>query len=363
MERSHRWLGALLTSATVVLVSTIQAGAQVPDISASIGGPSPNPAVPGGTSSMSATFSVSSDVGPVEVRVALVNANGQGAVSVDAPNTTSELTACTVEGGTDAVCDWDAQTGDGNQTLAITIAVDPSTPPFSSWELQVTALAPGGSRETLGSTSLFVGNPVGTTTLSGSVSTTGGAPVAAACIYVLSSSGVYPGLTDADGRWSAPNLPDDAVFAVGVVPPFVGPFGPCAAEGPPPISGPGELQPVFVGDIWIDLADPSLVGDQSNPFAFAVSHGATTFSDTTAGIQACLTTAPGDVVPRPACGQPTPVPPPTPAALPRSDPSVLPRTALPSTGAHASATAAGTGILLLVVGTFMLLAPRRRAAP
>ena len=361
MERSHHWLGALLSTATVVLVSTIPAGAQVPDISASISGPSPNPAVPGGTSSMSATFSVSSDLGPLEVRIALVNANGQGAVSVDAPNTTSELTSCTVEGGTEAVCDWDAQTADGNQTLAITVAVDPATPAFSGWELQVTAVAPGGSPEALGSTSLYIGNPVGTTTLSGSVITTGGGPVAAACIYVLSATGVFPSLTDDDGQWSVPNLPDDHVFAVGVIPPFVGPFGPCAAEGPPPTSGPGELQPVFVGDIWIDLTDPALVGNQANPFAFAVSQGATTFSDTTAGIEACLTTAPGDVVPRPACVEPTP-PVTAPAALPRSDTAAPPQ-ALPSTGAGASASATGTGILLLVAGTIMVRISRRRVAP
>ncbi|HEY5891005.1 MAG TPA: hypothetical protein VIW94_09930, partial [Acidimicrobiia bacterium] len=131
--------------------------------------------------------------------------------------------------------------------------------------------------------------------------TNDGVPVNQACIFVLATGAVFPGITDANGEWSIGGLPDDYSFAVGIVPPFVGTFGPCAENGPPPIPGPGELQPVFAGDVWIDLSDPNLTGGLGDPFVFSSNAGATIFSDTTSGIEACLTNAPGSQVPRPSC--------------------------------------------------------------
>jgi hypothetical protein len=134
------------------------------------------------------------------------------------------------------------------------------------------------------------------------VITEGGAPVSQACIYILTSPPfVIPTLTDSAGQWQVTGLPDNYSYAIGVIPPFDLGFGPCTNNGPPPIPGPGELQPVFIGDIWVDLSDPNLTGGLQDPFTFAVNAGATVFTGSNTGLQACLSTAPGSVVPRPPC--------------------------------------------------------------
>ena len=48
----------------------------------------------------------------------------------------------------------------------------------------------------------------------------------------------------------------------------------------------GQLQPVFYGNIWADLADPNLLND---PYTWAVAHGATVLSAPTANVDACIT--------------------------------------------------------------------------
>jgi hypothetical protein len=173
--------------------------------------------------------------------------------------------------------------------------------------------------------------PTGNTTLSGTVVTTGNAPVANACVFLLSSSFVFQAITNSAGNWSLGGLPDSDQFAIGVVPPFVGTNGPCANDGPPPVSAPGELQPVFVRDGWIDLSDPALVGGNTDPFAYATARGATVFTTSTSGIQACLTTAPGNVVPRPACNQVTP-----------TTTTTAPTTSTPTTDPATTTTAAAS---------------------
>jgi hypothetical protein len=90
----------------------------------------------------------------------------------------------------------------------------------------------------LNRTQLFVAPPVGSTSLSGRVITNDAAPVAKACIFVLSRLAVFQAISDESGDWSLGGLPDDYLFAVAAVPPFVGSDGPCANNGPPPAPGP-----------------------------------------------------------------------------------------------------------------------------
>ncbi len=143
---------------------------------------------------------------------------------------------------------------------------------------------------------------MGTTSLSGTVITEGGLPVENACIFVLSSPlFVFQALTDSAGNWAIDDLPDTYTFVVAVVAPFVGTFGPCAEAGPPPVPEPGDLQPVFYDDIWIDLSDPALTGGQGDPYVFAVNAGATVFSSSASGLESCLSTAPPEADPRPPC--------------------------------------------------------------
>ena len=126
-------------------------------------------------------------------------------------------------------------------------------------------------------------------------------------------------LTGADGTYVLDAIPDGTDITVGFVPPFVGPDGPCStSDGPPPAPGPGELQPVWFDDVFLDLTAPELGMD---PFAFAVSAGATTVQAGATGVDACLTTAPASQVPRPSC-DPVPTPVATPAAAVVAQPTL-----------------------------------------
>jgi LPXTG-motif cell wall-anchored protein len=185
--------------------------------------------------------------------------------------------------------------------LGLFVDVDSAAQPGSWLGLEAVVESPSDSSIYYWS-GLSVSPPSGTTTLSGTVITTGGAPVGAACVFVISSPlFIWPAVTDSSGSWSVGGLPDDYTFIVGVVPPFTGTYGPCANDGPPPIPGPGDLQPVFVDSIWVDLANPALTGGQGDPYVFAVNAGARVLSTSESGIEACLSTAPSTQVPRPPC--------------------------------------------------------------
>jgi hypothetical protein len=347
----------------------------VPDITASFTGPTPTPVPAGATATLSAQFTLSADLGDITVSIELRGAGTQGTMTLDAGSTTPELTACTPAGSI-ITCTWDAQVADGAQTLGVVIEVDELTPPNTSWELfaRVADPATADPPQELNRTQLFVAAPVGSTSLSGRVITTDAAPVAQACIFVLSRLAVFQAISDESGDWSLGGLPDDYLFAVAAVPPFVGSNGPCANDGPPPAPGPGELQPVFFDDIWIDLTDPELIGGQNNPYDYAIAHGAVSFADTTAGIEFCLTSAPGTVVPRPSCRQ---VPPTTTTTTTTTAPTTsttttaVPTTTDPSTTTSTAAptlpaTGSSPGPISLAAPVFVglgvvaLLVARRR---
>ena len=109
--------------------------------------------------------------------------------------------------------------------------------------------------------------------LSGHVVGVDGKPVKA-CVFVLGeeSNAMGPFVTAPDGTWTASGLPRSTEFAVAFLPYFEGEFGDCADDGPPPAPGPGELQPAFLGNIWIDFTDESLFED---PRGWGIERGAT----------------------------------------------------------------------------------------
>ncbi len=125
-----------------------------------------------------------------------------------------------------------------------------------------------------------------------------------------------------DDRRSADQFP---LLVIGVIPPFDVGFGPCRSQGPPPVPAAGQLQPEFYADTWVNLADQALLSD---PYGWG--HGPRRpkhHYSRSAGIDVCLTTDPGTVVPRPSCDgattpQPTdtPFPTPTVATEPASNP-------------------------------------------
>jgi hypothetical protein len=350
-----------------LLIAVSPALAQVPGASASFSGPTPNPVPAGTTATVSAQFSLAADVGPIAVAIQLQGAGADGVLRLDAANTTAQLQNCAVNGA-EASCDWAGLVADGPQTLAVFVDIAAATQPGSGWNLQAVVGSPTTGQQNLANTNLFVSPPTGNTTLSGSVVTTGNVPVASACIFVLSSpSFVFSAITDGAGNWSLGGLPDSYQFAIGVVPPFNGTNGPCANNGPPPVPGPGELQPVFVGDGWIDLSDPALVGGTGDPFTYAVARGATVFTGTTGGIQACLTSAPGNVVPRPSCNQVTPTtttPPPS-TVTPTTDPGTSPTSAAPTTILRLPPVGTATlplglaAVTLIAAGAITLVAVRQ----
>jgi hypothetical protein len=180
---------------------------------------------------------------------------------------------------------------------------------------------------------------------SGHVDTTGPVPLAKVCVFVLSANGNNgpPTMTDAQGNWSVSGLPAGFNVVVGFVPFFIGDGGPCQDSSAPPPPPAGQLQPVFYGNVWANLADPDLVND---PYTWAVDRGAIALSAPTANVDACITNAAGTVVPRPSCG-------PSPLALVASAPTTpvaSPRVAplLAFTGA--------TIIPLLTIGSGLVLA-------
>ena len=149
--------------------------------------------------------------------------------------------------------------------------------------------------------------------LSGHVDTTGPVPLANVCVFVLSANGNDgpPTMTDAQGNWSVSGLPAGFNVVVGFVPFFIGDGGPCQSRHAATAAPAGQLQPVFYGNVWANLADPNLVND---PYTWAVDRGAIALSAPTANVDACITNAAGTVVPRPSCS-------PSPAAVVASAPT------------------------------------------
>ncbi len=134
----------------------------------------------------------------------------------------------------------------------------------------------------------------------------GGTPagVPQACVIVLrnapadSDPVVGFGLADDQGAWQVTGLPQDTPMVVAVIPPFIGPDGPCSSDGPPPAPPKGSLQPEFYRDTWIDLTDRNLFAD---PYGWAVAHGADLVTGSAAGLDVCLTTDFGSDVTRAGC--------------------------------------------------------------
>lgn len=301
LKRTLVHVGHMAIFVAAFAISPLTAWAAAGDVTATLDNPTPDPIPAGSTAIGAAHFMASPDAGPVRVAIELQAPPGFGALRLDAAGTSSELLNCDDSSATEVVCDWDGDMADGTQSLAIFIDVDPNVAPDTGADLVATV---DDTTTQLVLATVFVSSapPSGTTSLSGVVITDGGVPVFQACVFILSSpSAVFLAITDASGAWSVTGLPDTYSFAIGVVPPFVGTFGPCAEAGPPPVPGPGDLQPVFYDNIWIDLADPLLTGGLGDPFDFAVNAGATVFSSSASGLESCLTAAPPEMVPRPPC--------------------------------------------------------------
>jgi hypothetical protein len=186
--------------------------------------------------------------------------------------------------------------------------------------------------------------------LSGHVDTTGPVPLANVCVFALDTSGngVALAMTDAQGNWSISGLPAAFNVVVAFIPFFGGTGNPCgqnsSSGGGPPVPPAGALQPVFYGNIWINLADPAL---QNNPYTWAVAHGAIALSAPTANVDACITNAAGTVVPRPSCT------PSVPAVVANSP--TTPAATVPSASPLLAFTGA-TFLPLITIGSSLLLA-------
>jgi hypothetical protein len=203
--------------------------------------------------------------------------------------------------------------------------------------------------------------------LSGHVDTTGPVPLANVCVFALDTSGngVALAMTDAQGNWSISGLPAVFNVVVAFIPFFGGTGNPCGQNssgggGGPPVPPAGALQPVFYGNVWINLADPAL---QNDPYTWAVDHGAITLSAPTANVDACITNAAGTVVPRPSCTPSVPAvvanSPTTPAA---TVPSASP--VLAFTGAtFLPLVTIGSGLLLAGLALLAISSTGRRRAP
>jgi uncharacterized repeat protein (TIGR01451 family) len=137
--------------------------------------------------------------------------------------------------------------------------------------------------------------------LTGTVLTAGGAPEPGACIVVFAAStptGPFGGaISDAQGTYVLGGLPGATDLTVGFIPPFTGPGGPCDLSNVPLPPPPGALQPVWAGNVFFNLADPTL---GPNPYAASLAQGAQIVhaGDT---VDACLTSAPATQIPRPPC--------------------------------------------------------------
>jgi hypothetical protein len=134
---------------------------------------------------------------------------------------------------------------------------------------------------------------------------------------------------------------------VAFIPFFGGTGNPCGqgggGGGNPPVPGPGQLQPVFYSNVWINLADPAL---QNDTYSWAVAHGATVLSAPTANVDACITNAAGTVVPRPSC---------SPSAAVVANASTTPAAAAPSASPVLAFTGA-TFLPLVTIGSGLLIA-------
>ena len=186
--------------------------------------------------------------------------------------------------------------------------------------------------------------------LSGHVDTTGPVPLANVCVFVLDASGNGAlAMTDAQGNWSISGLPSTFNVVVAFIPFFGGTANPCGqgggGGGNPPVPAAGALQPVFYGNVWINLADPAL---QNDPYSWAVAHGATTLSAPTANVDACITNAAGTVVPRPSCS-------PSGAAV-VANASTTPAAAAAPSASPLLAFTGATFLPLVTVGSALLLA-------
>lgn len=174
--------------------------------------------------------------------------------------------------------------------------------------------------------------------LSGTVIGADGLGIAGVCVFVVAENGEAGAVTDASGNWTIAGIPATFTATIAFLAGFGPPESPCDGDGDgdgPPVPAPGALQPVFLGNVWADLSDPDLFEDT---FAWAVEHGATVLNGPSFGLVACLTTAPGSVVPRPSCA----------AAA-----------ALPATGTEASPLLIGA-MVLGGIGIVMLAERRRR---
>ncbi len=361
-KKSQRLVPLLLAVVAFIPLGPGVARADIiPEVSASVNNPDPNPAPAGSTAATTAVFSLSGDTGPIRVQVQLDAPVGYGSLRLDAANTSSGLTGC-LETGPSVICEWDGDSSESPQTLGVFIDVDSSVAPNTEVMLHAVVESPTASPEIYATAYLYSAPPAGATSLSGVVVTNNGIPVNQACVFVLATGGVFLGVTDSNGEWSVGGLPDDYSFAVGIIPPFVGTFGPCAENGPPPVPAAGELQPVFAGDVWIDLEDPYLTGGLGDPFLFATNAGATIFSDTTSGIEACLTNAPGSQVPRPPCQLAATTTSSSTPTLPTLDAGAGQGTTtteldtLPFTGLR-SATLVAFGSLIVLVGMVLIVLP------
>jgi hypothetical protein len=363
----------LLLVLGLVAVPPLLASAAIPGVSGIINGPSPNPVPAGSTATANAQFSLAADTGPITVSIQLQAPGGFGALRIDPAGTTSELTGC-VESGIAVTCDWDGESVNSPQTLSVFLDVDASVPPGTGANLDaIVTSATLPDTDVYATANVSTNPPVGTTSLSGTVLTEGGLPVEGACIFVLSSPlFVFQALTDSAGNWSLSDLPDTYSYVVAAVAPFQGSFGPCANNGPPPVPGPGDLQPVFYDDIWIDLSDPELTGGQGDPYVFAVNAGATVLTSSTSEIESCLTPAPPEANPRPLCTAQvtttttttTTMSVSTTSTAPDVDAGVTTTTVpvtLPFTGTSTTSLFA-IGSLLIVFGAATLLAVRRTRA-
>jgi hypothetical protein len=184
--------------------------------------------------------------------------------------------------------------------------------------------------------------------LSGHVDTTGPVPLANVCVFVVDASGNgAEAMTDAQGNWSVSGLPTGFNVVVIFVPFFSGTKGPCQGNGGgsgPPVPGPGQLQPVFYGNVWANLADPNFLND---PYTWGVPRGAVTLTTPTANVDACITTAAGTVVPRPSCSPA--------AAVVAANAPTTPAAAAPSASPLLAFTGA-TFLPLVTIGSGLLVA-------
>ncbi len=143
--------------------------------------------------------------------------------------------------------------------------------------------------------------------LSGRVTVPGGGPAPYTCVFALGPSGEGQlSVADAGGNWTATGLPNDEQFVVGFIAAFGPPDEPCQVDGPPPTPPAGALQPVFYRNVWADLATLTADDSQINAYDWAIEHGAQLVAGNSSDINACLSTAPGSIVPRPDCRNPPP---------------------------------------------------------